>query len=157
MFGSLFKPKLQVNESVDEFSGLKSYLVRKNRLAADSAAHLGIRCLEMNPAKFVHPEDPVPTYVLSVTYAGEEWAFLERGLIFLLDGDSLEVLGAEDPTREVEEEGVFETALYEVSAEELHRIAGANDVRVRILGEDMSFDCSFSPANSHVLREFVSR
>jgi len=101
-----------------------------------------------------------PQYYLEVDYlARAETGFVEippgETLVILADGRELKFTGSGSLARKEKKDEVSERAIYPASAEQLRAIAGAEKVKVSILGRKGIVQREFTPANFQKFREFV--
>jgi hypothetical protein len=101
-------------------------------------------------------------YYLDVRYAGASDAgYMDIGpgetLLLTVDGQPLRLRGAGSATsRSVTSAGHFtENAVYPVKAEDLKRIARAQEVKVQVVGQAHSHYRTFQPENLEKFRKFV--
>jgi hypothetical protein len=100
-----------------------------------------------------------PRYDLRVDYRTQgEWLDVRPGesLVVLIDGDPVRLAGEGSQRSRAESRvGRREVARYAVSAALLRRIAGARDVRVRLIGRRYHVDRVLTRANLSRLRRFL--
>lgn len=100
-------------------------------------------------------------YYLEVDYlARSETGFLEippgETLVILADGQELKFSGSGSINSRKERKGeVTERAIYAATAQQLRTIAGAETVKVSILGRNGIVQRDFTPANFEKFRKFV--
>ena len=102
-------------------------------------------------------------YYLEVDYlARAETGFLDiapgETLVILADGDELKFSGSgSSNARKERKDEVTERAIYPATAEQLRAIAGAQTVKVSILGRNGIVQREFTPENLERFRTFVQR
>lgn len=140
----------------DEFDGHTGVTMRMNTLGGTPLT--GGRTT-LDARKLVRNGDA--SYFLNVLYLGSEWVFIERGesLILLIDGQRVPVSGSGSLAHREVHSGsmVEEAASYPVPASLLRQIAGAREVRVRIVGSRQNLDRHFTAENLARFREFVAQ
>lgn len=100
-------------------------------------------------------------YYLEVDYlARAETGYLEippgETLVILADGQELKFSGSGSLNSRKEHKGeVSERAIYAATAQQLRTIAGAQSVKVSILGRNGIVQRDFTPANFEKIRRFV--
>lgn len=102
-------------------------------------------------------------YFLVVRYNGKDWAMLDadKPLALTIDGDRLalsgEGAGAEDRAVLKSEQGPYrsERLRYQVSADQMRKLAGAESVTARLAGKNRSFDIQLSQTNIDLFRDFT--
>jgi hypothetical protein len=145
----------QVERTVDEFTGNTHYLTKASKLSGGGVASARV---ELRFQKFVSKAG-VLSYQIFVNYKWSSWMFIESGasLLFLVDGDRL-TFSSDDGSRGDREAiggDVYETAMYEVAAEDLRRLANAHQVKVRIIGSRWNEDREFTSDTFKKLRAFL--
>ncbi|RMD88591.1 MAG: hypothetical protein D6813_11860 [Calditrichaeota bacterium] len=99
-------------------------------------------------------------YNLNVHYQGNDWLKIKSGpsLILVVDGQQMQFSCPESAmqrSRNIFSRKAHEEANYEVSLEDLQKIAQAESVRVKIFGHNGSIECTFTPDNFRRFQEFL--
>ena len=99
-------------------------------------------------------------YNLNVHYQGNEWLRIKSGtsLTLVVDGQQMQFSCPESAmqrSRNIFSRKAHEEANYEVSLEDLQKIAQAESVRVKIVGHNGSIECTFTPDNFRRFKEFL--
>jgi hypothetical protein len=98
-------------------------------------------------------------YYLEVIYgAREEAGYLDIGpgrtLTIMADGQEMNFTGLGSLSKEEDKGALFETARYDATADDIHRIAYAKKVTVRVTGRHGVIVRDFAPENSEKFRKF---
>lgn len=131
---------LVLEESRDAFEGTQQLKSQGNRL------HYGIdgekitdgRVFELNPVAAAYKGDVAPA--LQVIYRGDDWMFIRSGesLLFKVDGEVLRFERTNYNDKVLDGGSVIEAAGYDVSLEQLQRIAAGEEVLVRAEGKNFA-------------------
>jgi hypothetical protein len=102
------------------------------------------------------------TYYLEVIYgAREDAGYLEispgRSLTIVADNQEMSFSGLGSLSKDREKGALFETARFEVSADDIHRIANARKVVVQVRGRQGLVTREFGPDNFDKFRKFVEQ
>lgn len=101
-------------------------------------------------------------YYLEVIYgAREDAGYLEigpgRSLTIMADNQEMNFTGLGSLSKDQSKGAVFETARYEATADDIHRIASARKVTVQVRGRHGIINREFAPENSEKFRKFVQQ
>lgn len=102
-----------------------------------------------------------PSFQVFALYEGEGWFFIEEGesLLFLADGERIGLTsrnGSRADRETVYGSTVRERAMYEITPEQLSRIAAAKQVKVRLHGGRGYSDYNLEKQGSCVFARFVA-
>jgi hypothetical protein len=102
------------------------------------------------------------TYYLEVIYgAREDAGYLDigpgRSLTIIADNQELSFTGLGSLSKDTQKGALFETARYEVTADDIHRIANAKKVVVQVRGHHGLISREFGPENFEKFRKFVQQ
>lgn len=95
-----------------------------------------------------------------IQYTSRDWLFIAPGasLILLVDGEARELATETDPARRVLSGGtVLEVAAYPVTLALLRDMAGAKDLRLRVIGSQGSADRRFPPHGFTITRAAIPK
>ncbi len=151
-------PRYGVKTFRDDFEGLTVHRMRGNVL--DDPGRGG-EWIELNAELRRVRGSDAPQLGMALLYRdSHRWLHVPAGetLLILADGEriALRGQGSSRSRRKAHLRGVEERAVYGISAEHVRRIAGADTVRVRILGRREYVERSFGEANRQRIREFVA-
>jgi hypothetical protein len=154
LLAACIPPRYQVATVRDDFAGTEVRRMEANLLDAPSG---GRDWVALN-AEVARDGRDSTRYALVVEYrADDDWLGIRPGesLLLLVDSQRVALASAGLAARERQAVGVREMARYPVPGDLLQRIAGAKEVRVRVLGRRYYLDRAFGPANFRRLREFL--
>jgi hypothetical protein len=157
-------PSSGVQEIRDDFRGTTVYRMWGNTLSGGGNILTGLEPtasidVDLNAQKAIPASAANPSYSLVVEYRAPDWLFIKDGqsLSMIIDGEPLHFRGdGSMQNREVGRVGyrggVTERAFYQVTPEQLRRIASATTIRVRVDGDSRYVERTMSPeiiANFH--------
>jgi len=101
-------------------------------------------------------------YYLEVIYgARQDAGYLEispgRSLILTVDNQELNFAGLGSLSKDTDKGALFETARYEASSDDIHRIAAARRVTVQVRGRQGLITREFGPENFEKFRKFAQQ
>jgi len=151
-------PRYGVKTFRDDFEGLTVHRMSGNVL--DDPGRGG-EWIELNAELRRVRGSDAPRLGMALLYRdSHRWLYVPAGetLLILADGEriALRGQGSSRSRRKAHLRGVEERAVYGISAEHFRRIAGADTVRVRILGRREYVERGFGEANRQRMREFVA-
>lgn len=148
--------------TVNEITGHRVDRMSENRIGP-------VPCgLTRDPCVFLHAERIVvgqedARYRLAAVYEGEEWLFIQAGntlefeLTQGLGSFSLFGQGSKEHRKILESKKLRETAYYEISANNLRRLAQSEKVRMKLHGDGFYVERSFSSANRRNFQAFAQK
>jgi len=140
----------------DEFDGYTINRMEHNMLGGGSL--LSYTTIWLNTQRYQSKEGNV-SYSLIAEYVSPDWLFIERGesLILLVDGQRMGLVGDGSWNHRNVGYGrmVSEKSWYNITLEDLQKIANAKEVKVKIIGSQYYAERCFTDANFKNLKRFI--
>lgn len=148
----------EVTSYVNPVSGRRTDMVAQNLLDAPGNNR---EMLWLNAYRDFSDQYHYKYYLEAVYGARQDVGYLEilpgRSLTIIADGQELNFNGLGSLSKDEEKGALFETARYEVSADDIHRIADAKKVTVQLRGRHGIITRQFAPENFEKFRKFVQQ
>lgn len=127
-------PSFTIQYAKDQFDNYEVYFTRWNTIKINDN-FLWSKSVEINFQVFI--KIPIVQYNIITIYEGDDWLFIEEGesLILLVDGERMAFTGeGSSGHRNVFGGRVSEMAFYDITKEQLRKLAKANEIKVKIIG-----------------------
>jgi hypothetical protein len=152
LVGCIPAPTYKIDDMTDQIDGYRSIQLIENHLKAN---------VEFNAEKFIARDGNV-YYSIVLVVVSYNGLFIEEeeSLVLLIDGTTIGFSGdgSEYYYRDVwrDLEMIVETAFYDVTPEQLKKIANAKDIYIKIKGSAFSVKRKFIPENFANLKRFIA-
>lgn len=148
----------EVTSYVNPVSGRRTDMVAQNLLDAPGNDR---EMIWLNAYRDFSDQYHYKYYFELIYGARKDVGYLEiipgRSLTINADGQELAFSGLGGLSQKEDKGAVFETAHYEVSADDVHRIAAAKKVTVQVRGRHGLVSRAFGPENFEKFRKFVEQ
>ena len=151
-----------IYKEADEFKGTTLYFSTTSMAKLEGGSFLSERYLLINFVAHQPTKSTDVTYAIKVDSRTPNWLFIKDGESLILKADD-KIINLRGPgslsNREVltgMAGGVRETAIYEISMDDLKTLAAAKAVQFRVYGDKGQITGVFSPGNMKDLAFFVS-
>lgn len=149
----------KVSTDRNDFDGIVNTQMSGNYLSESANSNTSAW---LNIQKTISTKTSVVNYALIVEYWATDWIFIGEGesLAFLIDGKRVGYSGEgsskhRSTTTGMQGAVIQEVAYYQVTADFLHQIASAKEVRLRVNGSKGFFERQFREENFESVRRFV--
>jgi hypothetical protein len=148
----------EVTSYVHPISGRRTDMVAQNLLDAPGNNR---EMLWLNAYRDFADKYHYKYYLEAIYGARQDAGYLEilpgRSLTIMADDQELNFTGLGSLSKDTDKGALFETARYEATADDVHRIANAKKVTVQVRGRRGLVARSFGPENFEKFRKFVQQ
>lgn len=152
----------KITTQVDEVSGR-----RVDRMSENRIGHVPCE-LTRDPCVFLEAERIVigrtrPRYRLVATYEGDEWLFIQGGRTLEFEmrdtaqSFSLFGQGSKEHRKILGDKKLQETAYYQISPNNLQRLADSEKIRMKLHGDGFYVERNFTSGNRKNLKAFAQK
>lgn len=116
----------------DEFDGYTTDKMTGNNI------HYGSNPIWLNAQRYI-PKSGIRLFDIVIETARFNWLFIEDGnsLTLMLDGEIMRFTGdGSKDYREVREVGIYETAYYRITEDQLRIIANSKEIKLKLVGNN---------------------
>ena len=150
---------VSIYQNVDEFKGFTQYFTDMDKTKVDGGGFLSLTEVRVQ-FRTVKPVPTVP-YSLRVRTSTQGWLFIKNGesLVLKVDGVPMPLSGPGSiANREViYSDLVAEEAYYDLTADQLAKLAGAQVIEYRVYGDKAYIQGKFSDKNMAELKFFAQK